>query len=221
VRTEELIVKLAGEAAPVRPVPPFGLRFGGWLAVAAVAGVVAVSVAGGVRADLIARLSEKAYLLPLLFLLLGTVSAGASALTLSVPGGAGSALGRWLPYAAVTGWGAWLAAGLASGGPAIGQLIGEPGHSSCLVLMSATAAVPAVVLLSRVRRAAPLDAGWSGALAVLAAAGVGAVGAAVVCPIDRSAHQVIWHVLPVVALAAAGPIVGVLWLDRLRSLSRG
>ena len=66
------------------------------------------------------------------------------------------------------------------------------------------------------RRAAPLRQAWTGALATLAAAALGAAATQVLCPIDDPAHQLVGHVLPVILLAIAGTIAGRRAFDWLR-----
>ena len=61
---------------------------------------------------------------------------------------------------------------------------------------------------SLVRRAAPLRPGWTGLLATLTAASVGALGTHLVCPNGDAAHLLVWHFVPVALLAAAGIQLG-------------
>ena len=77
------------------------------------------------------------------------------------------------------------------------------------------ALLPAIALLRAVRSGASISPGFSGVLAVAAAVAAGAVGSAVICPIDRAAHETLWHLVPVLAWAAAGVVIGRAWFGRL------
>jgi hypothetical protein len=71
-----------------------------------------------------------------------------------------------------------------------------------------TGLVPVVLIVVLVRRAAPLEFVWTSALSLLAGLALGAIGALFICPIDRAAHLLLWHVTPVVVLTVTGAIAG-------------
>jgi hypothetical protein len=216
VRTEELIVRLAADAAPVRRLPSISARLGGWFLV--VLPVVAVFVAVvGPRPDLATRAAAPAFLVSALTLAaLGLVSA-AAALVSSVPGHERSRLAHVLPPLLIGVWAVALFIRLVAGRAVGGQLSAEPVHAACAFQISLMALFPAVALFRFVRSGASLAPGWSGMLALAASLAAGAVGSAVICPIDRAAHEALWHLLPVVSLAALGVFGGKVWLSRLET----
>jgi hypothetical protein len=213
VRTEELIVRLAADAAPVRRLPSISVRLVRWLLVAVP--VVAVFVAAvGPRSDLATRAAAPAFLVSVLAVAaLALVSAGA-ALVSSVPGHRRSRLAVAGPLLILV-WATALYARLAAGGSVGTQLITEPSHAACILQISLMAVLPAVVLLRSVRGGASVAPGWSGMLTLAAALGAGAVGSAIICPIDRAAHEAVWHWLPVASLAAAGLVAGKIWFSHI------
>ena len=101
-----------------------------------------------------------------------------------------------------------LIARLLEDGDPVRRLLVLPIHSLCVIEIAGFGIVPAWALFAMLRRAAPLRPAWSGALATLAAAALGAAATQVLCPIDDPAHQLVGHVLPVILLAAAGTLVG-------------
>lgn len=215
MRTEELIVRLAAEAAPVRPLPSVASRVTAWIGVALPV-VAAYLVLAGPRGDLAARAPALDFVLALALLLAVTILSARAALSFGVPDAARPAAVWVLPAAAGGVWAILLVARLASDGPVLAQLLDEPAHAACLVQIAAAAALPGVVLLAMVRRGAAVHGTPAGTFAALAALGAGALGAAIVCPIDNAAHQITWHLAPVGSLAVVGAIAGALWLDRLR-----
>jgi thiol:disulfide interchange protein len=81
------------------------------------------------------------------------------------------------------------------------------------------ALAPAAAMMFMIRRGAALRPHWAAAMAGAAAAGVGAVGVALTCPISRSSHLLVAHALPTVVIA------GILssatsWALRRRPVSR-
>jgi len=216
VKTEDLIVKLAAEAGPVQPVASVGTRLLRW-GLAATASAAVMVMFARPRPDVTSLLTDPAYVFTTATILALAVASAIAALSLSVPNDRRSAAIRLAPFAAAGAWGVLLAVRLAGQGPVFSQLFSEPVHLACLLQISAVALVPAVVLVGQVRRAAPLDTTWSGIFAVAASLGAGAVSSAIICPIDRIAHQTWWHYLPVLSLAALGVIVGARWLARFRS----
>ena len=213
MKTEELIVRLAADAAPVRPLPSTSERVVRWLLVA-VPFVVVFVVLVGPRADLGTRASAPAFLVSLLAVTAFALVCAAAAVVSSVPGHQQSRLAMVAPPFVILIWAGALAVRLIAGGPIGHQLISEPLHAACLLQISLMAAVPAIVLLRSVRAGASMAPGWSGVLSLGAAFAAGAVGSVLICPIDRAAHEALWHLVPVLAWATAGVIVGRAWFVR-------
>lgn len=212
MRTEELIQQLANDAQPVRRLRPLPYRVAGWAVLAAVS-LGVVLILRGTRRDLGNAVGQADFALEASLLILTAISAAIGALILSVPGAERSARVRWLPLIAASASVLW----------AVGELIvaaatGAPTGRltfawDCVYKTSSIAAVPSVALFFMVRRAAPLQAGWAGLLAILATASVGVLGANVICPNDRPLHMLLWHVAPLMVFAGVGAALGS-WLLR-------
>jgi hypothetical protein len=216
VRTTDLIVALSAETVRVPPMPSVASRFARWLL--ASAPIVGLFVwAAGVRRDLPEQLTDPAYVLSLAVVGALSLAAAALALAMSVPDDRRSRTVTILPVVLALAWGGSLVVRLAGGGGIRSGLAADAGHYACAVQIVLVALVPMVILLGRVRAGAPTRPAWTGMLAVMAAGGAAAAGASIVCPIDESAHLMLWHFLPVISLAALGAAAGWMWLDRLRS----
>ena len=63
-----------------------------------------------------------------------------------------------------------------------------------------------------IRRAAPLQPAWSGALAGFAAVASGAIAVHVACPFNDPAHTLLGHFAPVLATGWLGALAGRRWL---------
>lgn len=214
MRTEELVAKLTADITPVSPLAPVGVRLVRWLALTAPVVGVVVMIAGP-RADVADRLAEPRFLFGLSVLGLLAVSAARAALAMSVPDDGRSPLAVALPVGAGAVWAAALAVALAAGGSIVAQLGAEPTHTACAFQTAGLAIVPTLALLAMVRAGAATAPAQAGVLVLAAALGAGAVGVALMCPIDRAAHQILWHFLPVVTFAAVGALIGRAALDRL------
>jgi hypothetical protein len=144
----------------------------------------------------------------------------ASALVLSIPGAERSPWQRVLPLIACSAWTVALLYLLAGEGAAIRRLLQWPVHLACLVEIAGLSVVPGWALFAMLRRAAPLQRAWSGALATLAALSIAAAATQFICPLDDPAHQLVGHVLPVIVLSMFGAIAGqryLNWMARHRS----
>jgi hypothetical protein len=213
VKTEDLIAKLSAESVPVAVLPPAVHRLARWAAWSAPA-VVLFVLAAGPRADLMRQLASRPFLLSL-GAIVGLMTASAyAALTSTVPNDERSPTSRFVPIVVLATWGGVLLAKLAGNEGVLTGLRSDSGHMACALQISLMALVPAVILLREARAGASVEPGRTGVLVIMAAASAGAVGAALICPIDQSAHQLLWHFLPVVSLAACGPAAGHRWLGR-------
>lgn len=213
-QTEELIVDLVADLAPVQRLAPVSIRMIRWLAVALITSVVAVWFIG-LRADMSHAMATRAVLLSLGLAIATFASAAVVALRLSVPGADQSVRWRWLP---VTTTAIWIAALVLWAGDTSGSwraLRHEPFHAACIFRVIAIAVIPTVLLVREVRRGFALDVVSATALAALGGSAVAAMAVQLVCPIDRPAHLLVSHVLPVLGIAvAAAAVSGVARLDR-------
>lgn len=199
--TEALIRELVEHVQPVRPVARPLVRFAAWAAVAAAWMAAAVAVLG-VRGDLATAARAPAFVAQLIVPWAVGLFATAAAFGASVPG-RGS---RW--------WTVMLLAAvmalvvLAIGGP----LAAGPGHvgvgGRCIRNLILLGVPPGVLLCLSLRKAAPLDRGTVGVLAVLGAAALAQAGTRFLCHQDGALHILVWHYAFVFALGAAGLVVG-------------
>jgi hypothetical protein len=138
--------------------------------------------------------------------LLTAVLAAAAAFVLSVPGAERSPLPRAAPLVAAAAWITGLIVAIAQGGNGYERMIARPMHAACVIEIAAFGLLPGWMLVTMLRRAAPLQPSWSAALAALAAAALGALATQIVCPVDDPAHHLAGHVAPVALLVLAGTL---------------
>lgn len=198
---DALIDGLADDAAPVRP----RSTRAGRTALAAIASttLVAVYLAYGFRADLMAAQPAPILLVAIGLMLILAIAAGASAVRMARPQvGAASSGAPWalaslllLPAIALIGI---IVEPARMAGLAI-----EPGIRCLLFgLMAGLASLGFLVLwLRRGAPVAPERASW---LAGLSAGAIGALAVTLECPQEALAHLGVWHVaVPVVAAVTA------------------
>jgi hypothetical protein len=215
MRTDELIVELARSAGPVRRLPSPSIRLAQWTAVTVPLMALAV-IAIGPRADVVSAMSSPAFLGMALVTISTALLSAATAFVLSIPGAERSVWQRMLPLLAGAAWMGALAYLLTIEGAAIPRLLEWPVHVTCLIEIAGLSVIPGWALFAMLRRAAPLQRGWSGALAALAAAAIAAAATQFICSVDDPAHQLVGHVLPVAVLSILGAIVGRRLLNWMR-----
>jgi hypothetical protein len=214
VKTEDLIVDLARDARPVQPLARPVVRLARWAGLAMPA-VAAGSAVIGLRADVLDTIDQPAFLALLAATLLTALVSALCAFLSSVPGGARADIQRIAPLLAATAWLVVLMFLVSAGGSPVRRLAAMPVHIACIIEIALLGALTGWPLFVMLRRAAPLDRGWSAALAALAAAALGAGATQVLCPIDDPAHHLAGHFTPVVLLAIAGMFFGPRHLDWL------
>jgi len=206
VKTDELIVQLAGSARPIRPLPPPGVRSVRWFA-AALAVMTTAVVLIGPRDDLTVAISRPVFLGSLAALLLTLASGASAAFALSVPGAERSPARRAVPLLAVGAWAAmWLVALFAvddSAGTGTAAF-----HLACAIEITLCALATGWLLLAMIVRAAPLRPLWTAAVATLASMAAGAVVAQVLCPLDDPRHYLIGHIVVALVVMVTGLLVG-------------
>lgn len=202
MRTEDLIADLASRAAPVRPLPSPGVRALGWLGVAFVFGAAGLVVFGN-RPGLDSLVAQPYFLWTAILALATAVFAVIGALVMAIPGAERSPLLRGATVAIVGLWAVTLATMIVRA---------DHGFASvsdwyiCFMRVVAIGLVPAVAVIAMLRRAAALRPGWTGALAMAAAAAAGALAIQFICPLDDAAHALIGHFGPVVTAGAFGAL---------------
>lgn len=215
MRTDELIVQLAGAAGPIRPLARPSLRLARWAA--AMVPLIGFATIGlGPRTDVSIAMTQPTFIGLAVATIATALISASSVLVLSVPGAERSIWQRLLPLVAVSTWGLALVGLMAANGEMMGRLAAWPFHWLCLIEIAGLSAVPAWALFAMVRRAAPLRRRWCGALAMLAAAGIGAAATQFLCPVDDPAHHLVGHMLPVTVLSMLGTIAGTRYFNWLR-----
>jgi len=199
--TDVLVRELAAQVRPVVPVGHPLVRFGGWVAFAAVWIAAAVATLG-VRGDLAAAARAPEFMwqvgLPLALGLTATMVAFVA----SVPGPAS----RWrsvTPLAVLMSWLLLLV---------VGALSADSGHvgagARCMRNLVAFSVPPGLLLYLMLRRAAPLDRGTVGMLAAVGMSALAQVGTRFVCHNDGLLHVLAWHCSFVCVLGGVGILVG-------------
>ena len=219
MRTDDLIVTLARNAAPVTRLASPAVRFARWAGLMFVLALVGVFLLGP-RPDVADALRQPAYDARLLITLITAVLAGVAAFVLSVPGEHPKAQ-RIVPFVAAGAWAALLGTFLIAGGNPVARVAAFPVNWPCGYKILGFSVIPGFTLFALLRRAAPLEPVLNAALAALAAAGLGAVATQLICPVDDPAHQLVGHVLPVVVLATVGTAIGFRTLDRFSRRAQG
>jgi hypothetical protein len=216
--TDQLIASLAADLKPARPLPPPAARLAIWMTLALGLATLGVALLGP-RADLAASVRSAAFLSRLgIALTVGLLAASAS-LVLGVPGAERDALHRAAPLLAVAAWLLMLGAPVLAGDASASRLA-DAFEWACAGRVALLGIPPGVALYLMLRRAAPLRAGWTGSLAALGAAAVGAAAVQCVCPVNSPAHLLVAHAIPVLIIAVAGIVIGRLALRDVSFLPR-
>ncbi len=206
MQTELLIARLARHAGPVRVLPPLRKQMVYW-ALLSVASVAAGVAWFGARGDAVTRLVTPEFLFRALLTMAVATAAAYHALSWSVPGSEPHGPERVAPQVALGVW--TLAVAWPLLGPTmVGTMQATAWHPQCAWQMGTVAVVPMVWLLWRVEQAAPHALGWISVQLALAAAAVGAVATQWICGLDGAAHQLLWHVSPLLILTGAISVVG-------------
>ena len=205
--TEDLIVRLVADAAPVKRLAPARIRLARWLGGTTTLTAAAVWAIGA-REDLGTALRDPTFAGDGLLTLATAALAAATAFSLSVPGADGTRLRRWLPIGSAAVWIAWLATRVSAAPGAWHTFATEPWHLACGARLLLVAAGPAAGAFLMIRRAAPLQPGWAATMAALAALGFAAVAVRVLCPIDAPAHLLVMHAGSFVLLTALSGAIG-------------
>jgi hypothetical protein len=208
MNTESLIQVLASDATPVRPLLHPAKRYLYWLSLTLT--FVVMGTAGiGLRADLLQVVSEPYFLLQVCSLLLLALTAAASAFRLGVPDRRAPVL-WWLPALAL------ISCMLVFLSPV---LFGSEGHAGtglrCLRNILLLGLPPAAVLYLMLRKSFALAGNATGLLAFLGSFALACLGTRFICPREGELHFLVWHCMPVIALAGAGAVLGHLFLRKL------
>jgi hypothetical protein len=219
VKTDLLIVELARDLRPVRPLSSPSLRLLRWLAA-----VLAVAALGiwllGPRADLASVIGTAVYDARFVLTLAAGLFAGAAAFMLSVPAAEHYRAQRIVPFVLAIAWTLLLGYLLIGGGRGVERLLAFPVNWPCSYKILAFSVIFGTALLIGLRRAAPLEPTWTAALAALSSTALAAAATQLICPIDDAAHQIVGHLVPVIVLALLGTVIGFRTLNWRRSARR-
>lgn len=204
--TDALIARLAQDAPPVQPLPHPAWRMLSWAVVALLFGMAMVWAIGP-RPDLVERLGDGRFVLEQGAALATGLAAAVAALSMTVPGA--SPLLRLLPVAPGAVWVGTLSVGCLRDwwrlGPEGLQITPD---LACLFYISLISSLPALVLLSMLRRGVPLAPRWTTLLAALAAAGLGNFALRFFHMQDAALMVLVWQVGSVALLTALAGLAG-------------
>lgn len=204
---EDLIVKLAADAGPVRPLGAPAVRMMRWVLVALVAVGAGIALRG-IRANWASAFGDPTFVVTNLLILVVAVLSALAAFTSAVPGAMRSPLLKWLPVAGLGAWGAILSQQVAATGSFTSALVTERVLFGCMWKTYGIAVGPALAILLLARRAAPLDWRWTGGLSALSALAFGVIGTELICPITGHAHLFVWHFMPVALMTVVAFALG-------------
>jgi hypothetical protein len=202
MNTEDLVVRLAREAAPVTPLHPPAVRLLRWLALTAACGVLGL-VIYGLRADSATMTERPGFVRDVALGLVVLLAGGSAALVLAVPGAERRGAARWAAAAGPAVWILLVWSAVAEQGQGFTDMRHWP---ICAVRILSVALVPAIALILMVRRAAPLRPAWASGLAVAAATAGGALAIQLTCPIVDPGHVLLGHVAPVATFGALAAV---------------
>jgi hypothetical protein len=212
--TDDLIRQLVLDLQPVKRLTS-PLRHTVQFAVPVAALTVASAWLAGVRADLLLKLCEPAYLAETA--LLGALFAIATfaAFSSGIPGIRLRSVFGLLGLVAST----WLLL-VITRYLALPAPVSLSSGVACLRRTLLLDVVPASALVILLRRSVPLAGGTSGALVTTSAGALAILGTRALCGKEDGTHVLLWHVLPLALHALLGSIIGRAWLSGGSSLPR-
>ena len=207
---EQLIRELAADLAPRPRLAAPGAAAAGFLAAAALGVGAATLAVGPLRPGLLRQLaSEPGFAVDLLLGGLAGLAAAVGLMRLRVPGRALGARAAALAGLLFTAWAAWQLLDFWAGNAAPATR----GRGACVLEVLLYSLPPLALALWLARRAAPLERGWTGLVAGIAAGVLPALAMQLAC-VDAPLHALRLHLAPVLAVAAAGALLGRLTLRR-------
>jgi hypothetical protein len=207
VKTERLIRRLVADAMPTPVTRPVSTRLAWWVAVTAVVTAVPVSVSilrgkgPGESALATGFLGEAALTLII------ALSAAFAALTLSVPGRERPLITVPVPVVSYGAWLVWLAAGVSTIPVLTAGTWLAPPAAKCAAHVLAASLPAGAWLAWLVREGAPLRPRLTGVMTALAAGATGALATQLTCVNRAAPHILLWHAVPVFAVAASGVLM--------------
>ena len=214
--TEQLIQRLANDAAPARPLPAPWVRTGIWLSLL-IPYIAVVLLAMIMRNGLPGFTPDARFIIEIVSGLAAGIAAALCAFRSVVP-----AYSRWFFVVFVVLAGAWLGSvgqncvqeWLRNGS----QALSVSHDLSCLPFITFASIYPAIALIWMLRRGAPLTPRLTAAVTGMAAAGLANFVLRIVFPEDANVGLLVWHIGGVFLLAAITGAVGH-WLLNWRSIA--
>ncbi|MBX9777040.1 MAG: DUF1109 domain-containing protein [Xanthobacteraceae bacterium] len=201
-----MIEELAAAVDAVRPLPPPSIRTAAWLALS-LPFLALVVVVMSPRADMFARLMDTRFLVEQAAALLAGVAAAYAAFVSTIPGANRKLL--LLPVFPFAVWLGTLGLGCLQSWLRSGPhgLALQPDWV-CFPMIMLVGSLPAVAIVTMLRRGAPLSPCTTIALGGLAAAGLGNFGLRLFHPQDASIMVLVWQVGSVLVLATLAGCLG-------------
>jgi hypothetical protein len=203
MRTEQLITNLTRDVLPVQPLGRPWRRTLVW-AVSASLYLALLIVAMSPRDDLGLRVAEPRFMLEQLAALLTGLTAAAAACATAIPGYRRDVV--VVPLVCLALWIAIVGVGAMQDARAGAMVFG--GDWQCIATVLAGAALPAAMMAVMMRRGAPVRPRVTAALGMLAAAGLGNLGACLFHPHSSNLIVLVWHCGVVLGLAVAAGLCG-------------
>ena len=208
--TSNLIAKLVKDLRPVKQLPSAGCCSSSWFMVAFSFVALSVFLLGGLRYDLLKVIHYPGFQLVNSFILLSGLLAAYAAFDLRIPRTRPGLKIKFLLLSATLIWIGlfsyflqevdWREVGA--------HFTVEHYIHHCLIDFSLIMAVPVFSIFYMLKKGASTHPFWSGYAAFLAAASFAAIGMRFLCPLDDTAHLLVWHFLPVVIFVVIGSLIG-------------
>lgn len=205
-RTAQLLKALAGDADAVRPLPGPHARMMAWFLLSLSFAVAAAWIIGP-RPDLSARLTDTFFIIETAAAVLTSMMAAAAAFCSGCPGRP-----RWEQFVALPFVVLWIGS---LGFGCLGSLAGWVENGGqwamdlvCFPYIAAISSLPLLLILTMIRRLAPLAPATTTGMATLAASALGAAALRFVHVRDASLMVLVWQVGSVALLTGIAAALG-------------
>ena len=208
--TNKLIENLASEAKPVKRILPLPARVVLWSLFAIVIIASWIPILGGLRYDLSTVIIKPRFIIESALLLIAAFTATYTTFRLSYPDIKIERNTRNLIILSSLIWaGVNIHILFGCTHETLSRAANAPNLiNHCLVDLSTMIILPASLLFYLIWKSSSVRPKWAGYTAMIAATSIGALGMRYLCPVDESAHLLLWHFLPVIGFAGLGIILG-------------
>jgi hypothetical protein len=208
MNNETLIAELSATLKPIKPASACRVRIARECAVVIAISLVGITALQGLRPDFAEQVREPLFLFELVLNLLLIIVSAAASIALAYPD---SAHGKWLkPALLVTFFGYSGLVFMTASAPSTLDDMGHVMHHTieCMLCILSYAALPALWILWRTRKLAPVRPLMSGVIALMMATSVGCLGVRLVESENVADGTVLWHYMPLVLFSALGLLFG-------------